>query len=396
MKIGILFALLIASVFQASSFASDDAFGQGVTAFQNGQYALAARAFESCKAAGAGSGDLYYYSALTYEHLGRLDAAAKDYLMVVQKFGQSQAAGLAREALSRPAFNQMLVNESGSIYRSPGLDYYPKETWVPFNRVRNSVVVEGEIDGHSTPMIFDTGASSCTLTLQQLKKLGIAAPSGQPTGYVGGVGRAGRIPCWSMLVDLKLGKIERKQFPITVIDSEIVMSLLGENFYHDFEYTIDTNSSTISFKSKNATASYQTVPVTMGLTVGADGKYVYTVPFTMEGKSLIVTAKIDGKPCQMIFDTGADLSMFTVTQVRKLGIHMESQGRTIPMGGISGRTMAPIMLVRKVQLGPIDGPMICAVTEQAAMRRPLLGQNFFKDYPYTIDHANNVIKFAGK
>jgi predicted aspartyl protease len=401
MRTGFIIRLLIACVYtacvcSASAFAADDTFAQGVTAFNSGQYALAARAFETCKANRSTSADLYYYSALTYEHLGKFDAAAKDYLTVVQNFGQSEAAGLALEALRRPSFSQILVNESGSAYRAPGLDYYPKETWVPFKRVRFSVVVEAQIDGRAIPMIFDTGASSCTFTMQQLRNLGISVPTGPATGFAGGVGSARRIPAWNMLIDLKLGKIERKKFPIIVIDSQIPMPLLGENFYHDFEYSIDANSATISFRSKDASPKEQANIVKGGVTVGADGRYVYNVPFTMEGKSIIVTAKIDGRPCQMIFDTGADLSMFTRVQVSSLGVRMESTGRAVPMAGVSGRTVTPLMLVKDVQLGPISGSMICAVTDQAAMRRPLLGQNFFRDYPYTIDHANGVIKFQKK
>src|SRR5271163_2011713 len=134
MRTGFFFALLIACVCTAytcsvTTFASDDTFAQGVQAFNSGQYALAAKAFEICKVSGSASGDLYYYSALTNEHLGRYDVAAKDYLTVVQKFGKTEAAGLALEALRRPTFTQILVNETASAYRAPGLDYHPKETW---------------------------------------------------------------------------------------------------------------------------------------------------------------------------------------------------------------------------------------------------------------------------
>jgi predicted aspartyl protease len=258
------------------------------------------------------------------------------------------------------------------------------------------VVVDGSINGRSIPMIFDTGASSCTVTLQQLKSLGIEAPKGNPTGYAGGVGSAHKIAAWTILADLKLGKLERRQFPLTVIDSEIGMPLLGETFYRDLEYSIDAASSSISFKTKNSTSVLRVTSAKAGVTVGADGKYVYNVPFTMEGKSIIVTAKIAGQPCQMIFDTGADISMFTARQVRDLHIQLQPTGKMIHVGGISGKTEAQVYLVNNVQLGPIDKPIVCAVTDNAAMPRPLMGQDYFREYPYSIDHANGVIKIEKK
>jgi predicted aspartyl protease len=376
-------------------FADDSLYMQGMAAYKSGDYAKACQIFEQCKSSGTASGDVYYLSGLSYEHLGKWDLATSNYVTACRNFGGTQAGQLAAAALKRPTFMAM-TNSIPAEARNPSLDTYPKETWVPFKRVRNSVIVEGSINGRTTPMIFDTGASSCTATVQQLKSLGIEPPTGKPNGFAGGVGSAHRIPSWTILADLKLGKIERRQFPLTVIDSQIGMPLLGETFYHDFEYSIDGAASAISFKTKNSTSVLQSASAKAGVSVGADGKYVYNVPFTMEGRSIVVTAKIDGQPVQMIFDTGADISMFTLKQVQDLHINLQKTGRTIPMGGISGRMEAPIVIVNNVQLGPIDKPLVCAVTTNAAMPRPLLGQEYFKEYPYSIDHANGVIKFQKK
>jgi predicted aspartyl protease len=376
-------------------FADDALYSQGMAAFKAGDFGKAAQIFEQCKSAGGASADVYYLTAVTYEHLGKFDLATTNYVTVCRSFPGTQAARLAGQALKRPAFMAVATNIPAEV-RNPSLDTFPKETWVPFKRVRNSVVVEGSINGRTTPMIFDTGASSCTATVQQLKALGIEPPTGKPTGYAGGVGSAHRIPAWTILADLKLGKIERRQFPLTVIDSQIGMPLLGETFYRDLEYSIDGAASAISFKSKNSTSVLQSASAKAGVSVGADGKYVYNVPFTMEGKSIIVTAKIDGQPVQMIFDTGADISMFTLKQVQDLHVNVQNTGRSIGVGGISGRTEVPIVVVKNVQLGPIDKPLVAAVTNNAAMPRPLMGQEYFKDYPYTIDHANGVIKFQKK
>ena len=60
-----------------------------------------------------------------------------------------------------------------------------------------------------------------------------------------------------MPVDLKLGSIERRQFSVHINDNPLNYPLLGVNFLHGFEYTINTNANIIQFKlvNKNESAS---------------------------------------------------------------------------------------------------------------------------------------------
>ncbi len=170
--------------------------------------------------------------------------------------------------------------------------------------------------------------------------------------------------------------------------------LLGENFYHDLQYTIDNGNKAIVFKhSQSNSALSQSSPTVAGMTVNSTGNYVYNVPFQLENHALIVVARLNGKECPMVFDTGADICLFTTDELADLGITVKATGRTMAVRGSSGTTAAALCYIDKAELGPISQPMPCLVTDKAIVPKPLLGQTFFKDWQYTIDHKNNIIQF---
>lgn len=376
--------------------ADRDSFSMGVGEFQQQHFSKAADIFEGCIAAGSQNDELYYYTAITYERLGDYKKALDRYTYVLSHFPKTEAGRLSLAAIDRPAFQQILYSKGiNQPVRASALDIYPKETWVDFIRNNNTIMVEGSINNIPTKMVFDTGASSCVFTLDQLDRLGIAPPHGPPTAMTFGVGSTAKVPVWSMKVDLKLGKIERKNFPIIVSPAPLSYPLLGENFYHDLKYTIDNENKTIAFKCN----SEQTMPLPLttavsSMTVSSNGNYVYNVPFIIENRALVVVAHLNGRECQMIFDTGADVCVFTYDQLDKLQIKPKRTGQVMNLKGTSGLTQAQVYIIDKAELGPISRAMPCLVTDQAMVPRPLLGQTFFKDWQYTIDHVHNVIQFT--
>ncbi len=228
--------------------------------------------------------------------------------------------------------------------------------------------------------------------------MGIELPKGEPASFGAGVGSSKRIPMWNMTADLKLDKIERRSFPILVSSSPLPYPLLGENYYSDLQYTIDNQNKAILFKSrpdpKSTFAQDNQVNSTASMTVSPSGNYVYNVPFKVDNQSLVVVAKLDGKECPMIFDTGADVCLFTVPQVEKLGLKLRSLGQTMRVTGTGGVTRAPLCEIENAQIGPISGPMLCLISNQTLMSKPLLGQTFFKNWHFTIDHTDGVIQFV--
>jgi predicted aspartyl protease len=382
------------------SSAQESVFELGIGEYQKQNYGRAIECFESSLSKDPMNSEAFYYAAITYEQLGNYKKSLEYYLTVIRRFPISKAAALSQTAVSREKFRKIARANGIVTGVDPALDTFPKDTWVDFIRQGNSLLVDGAINGHTTKMIFDTGASACVFSLDQLQSLGIELPKGNPGSFGAGVGSSKKIPMWNMIADLKLGKMERHNFPILVSSGPLPYPLLGENFYHDLEYTVDNQNKAILFKSRQdnqgkvAQDSQTARPASM--TVSSSGNYVYNVPFKVDQQSLVVVAKIDGKECPMIFDTGADVCLFTGPQVQKLGLKLRWLGKTINLTGTGGVTKAPLCEIENAQVGPISGPMLCLVSNQTLMSKPLLGQTFFKNWHYTIDHASGVIKFVKK
>jgi hypothetical protein len=67
------------------------------------------------------------------------------------------------------------------------------------------------------------------------------------------------------------------------------------------------------------------------------------------------------------------------------------------MNGVGGQTTSVMFPVSRVKMGPIDKSNFpITVVQQAHIPYPLLGQDFFGDYRYSIDTVNNAIKFQGR
>jgi predicted aspartyl protease len=377
-----------------SLFASEDNFAAGVSEYQNKNFNRAATIFERCLTKQSNNPDLYYYAAITYDQLGNHKKARANYEIVTKRFPGSQAASQAQAALAGTPPAAAKTHGWMRGYDA-NLDTFPKETWVNFSHLQNAIVVNGAVNGHDTRMIFDTGAAASAFTFEQLAAFGIEVPADAPVAMTVGVGNKGKVQARCINVDLKLGSIERKKFPIFVLANSLPYPLLGDNFFHDLQYTIDKDACTISFKYTREKSPAAGQPIS-AMTVSASGNYIYNVPFRVENKSLVVVAKIDGHDCPMIFDTGAEICVFSMGQLASAGIQAHATGKRVPLSGTSGQTLASLCVLENAKLGPISGPMICVVSEHSPVPRPLLGQSFFKDWQYTVDQANSVIQFVKK
>jgi clan AA aspartic protease (TIGR02281 family) len=131
----------------------------------------------------------------------------------------------------------------GSTYADPRRD--PNN--VPFTRQGNEIVVTVSVNGRPTKMYFDTGATSCSLSKEQVKQLGLTIPEDAETIEVVGIAGSTRAKVFNVR-SMKMGTIEKFDFPVHVCDSEIAgMGLLGQTFYNDHQYTIDYERGLIHF-----------------------------------------------------------------------------------------------------------------------------------------------------
>lgn len=340
--------------------------------------------------------DSLYYLALSFYKIGDLDRAQKVFLVLQDKCKGTAASGYAA---------QYLAIIAGDRQRERASDVVPRETWVSFRKVGRHAVVDGELAGKSARMIFDTGAELCYISTGELARLGLPAPTGAPNTQGGGVGQGGLIPMWFVKYPVTVGRIVKQRVPLIVGPGPASPMLLGQSFFNDLKYSIESAGQTIVFSRKEnvakgaapAVAGNQTAsaaPVKAALSVDATGRYVYTVPFKRVGNALVVTVALNGKDCEMILDTGAELTCMTPQIASKYNIALDPR-RRLRVGGVSGVSMASMGVISKAKLGPIErSDLLTAVTPDVACPYPLLGHDFFNRWQYTVDNEKGVISFA--
>ncbi|MEO8685705.1 MAG: TIGR02281 family clan AA aspartic protease [Devosia sp.] len=103
--------------------------------------------------------------------------------------------------------------------------------------------LEADINGHTTPMIFDTGASAVVLTLADAKAAGIDTSTlafTTPVSTANGIGQAARVSLDGIVV----GGIKRKGIRAFVAeDGAMDTSLLGMTFLETLSrYAVTSNS----------------------------------------------------------------------------------------------------------------------------------------------------------
>lgn len=383
--LSVLLTSVIAASVQLPVLAENEAaLNQAIADYNARQYEQARIGLEACLKEGSSRPDGFYYLALTYQQLGRLAGAREAYAFVVKNFPGTTAA-----TMSKKAMDQL----SAALTSGPAT--LPRETWVPFTRRGTSMIVDARVNNKPMKMIFDTGAEGCAFSLAHFRQLGLPIPSGPPTAFAQGVGKSEPIPEWQVKIDLVVGRIERKQFLVSVGENGMSLPLLGQDFFTGMEYSIDSSNNVISFKKREAAPgkTMTAVSVRPGMTVDASGKYVYVVPFEQLGECASVKVTVNNKVIPMIFDTGAEVTMFTTSQAASVGI--PPGGRTVQIGGIGGAVAATLGVVDSIKLGPIERrAMRVPVTDKTAISQSLLGQDFLRGWHYTIDKQNKVIRFT--
>jgi predicted aspartyl protease len=365
----------------------------GVKLYKKGDYVNAAKIFDASIRAGTADANSVYYAAITHEQLHEFEKAKALYETLIRKFPQESAADLAEKAMARPEF-QLACDGFSPKFRDISHDVLPKECYVNFFDNRGAMMVAATINGRPAKVCFDTGAATCVISVDAAREFGIQIPNRTPDLSVSGYGSTEKIPGWRVKVDLAVGRIVRPSFSVFLSTSHLPFPMLGATFYHEFQYTIDKNNSSIAFKRNSPGVGVSTGPHSRQTmtTLNASGKYEYIVPFVLDGQQLIVIAKVNGVDCPMQFDTGAGLCMFTNQQFRFVGGGADT-GHTVTINGAGGAAESKIYTVKSMQMGPLNKPVDVAVCDTVRAKYPILGQNFFGDLHYTIDHGNSVIRF---
>ena len=128
-------ALLWLSSAQAQVRAVGPEYQEGIELFKAGDYAGASKKFDICLHGENIPADPFYYAGLTAIHLGQYRRAQNLFNFVIARFKNSAAAKLSAQALK--TLPERNADESESI---------PRETWVPFERSGNHLIVDGQVN----------------------------------------------------------------------------------------------------------------------------------------------------------------------------------------------------------------------------------------------------------
>ncbi|MBX9940696.1 MAG: retroviral-like aspartic protease family protein [Candidatus Obscuribacterales bacterium] len=122
----------------------------------------------------------------------------------------------------------------------------------------------------------------------------------------------------------------------------------------------------------------------------------FTVRCRKEHGSIMVTPTLDGRPVDMVFDTGAPGITIGKEQLEAIGLRVPSGKPDGVTGGAANASLINFWDMKtKVKLGPVEKEMNLCVLESNSSP-PLFGQTFFKQFDYTIDQGGGSIFFRQK
>lgn len=391
------FICLIACFVLSIKAQAQDAYNNGVSLYSSKKYAEALALFETGQIASSQAANAAYYRALCYHQLGKIKEAAAAYRYVFSKYPNSPAAINSIKTLAK--LDPKAAAESlktVDIIKTGPLDWkeLPEKVAVPFIKRRSHLYVNAEINGVAVPMIFDTGASTTTCTESFVTQNGISVKRTQYRGRAMGVG--GEVSTSLAMVDLKVGPLKRR-LPLYIQDDRGMpateqLPLLGQTFFGDMPYMIDDNQGVIVFSK----------PVEQESAVSGPGKLKAQqqrlaeneAPFRRDRGNIVIMVKVNGRECEMYFDTGAASVAFADRHLAQCGLNRPIDAFQGQGGGVGGKREAFGFSIDSIKVANVEKRNVKAsVLINANFDRPLLGQTFLSGMRYTIDPAKKVIRF---
>lgn len=124
---------------------------------------------------------------------------------------------------------------------------------------------------------------------------------------------------------------------------------------------------------------------------------VARVFYKSDHDEIMVDVRINGRTIPMVFDTGAPGICIDKEMAQSLGLTVPRGKADGATGGSSNMTSIDFWNINAtVQVGPISKENTRVKIYEKIHTRPLLGQGFFKDFDYTIDHSAKCIEFRKK
>ncbi len=403
-------AIIAATLFSLGSargVQAADAFAEGSKYFKNKQYAQASKAFEKAIQANSANPVAYYYHALSLHYSKDAVGASREYGRIIQSFPTTSAATYSRKALAtlNPALLQSICPDYGSAGGRPvrstasrqstqgsyasSNDRLPDEARIPFTREAGGIMVEGMFNNRPAKVLYDTGAEATIFGKNHLQSMGIPEPTGTPSNTATS---GGTVKSWDMRMNIKIGSVERKDFPVIIKESMLDNPSLSKTFFKEYTCNVDNNARCLvlakqgSRAAANASSSYSS---------SRGNNDPYAIPFIKDDNDqMIVTVMIEGRSAQFAVDTGSSGVMMSKDMAKKFGVTVPEDAQDTVVNGTSGQYRGKKIQLRTMKMGPIEKRNVDAVVvENFNFPVPLLGQSFFGDSSYTIDDSAKLIRF---
>jgi clan AA aspartic protease (TIGR02281 family) len=118
---------------------------------------------------------------------------------------------------------------------------------IPYGKMGDNMIVKAKVNGMECPMIFDTGSFSICFNAVDAARLRIRIPSDARAMMTSGAG--GMVPAYQFPIDrIELGGLIKTNVTVVVNQADTPMlPLLGQPFYQDRHFTVDTEKHLIKF-----------------------------------------------------------------------------------------------------------------------------------------------------
>lgn len=392
----------------------DQAYDAGLRYFQKRDWRSSVYYFELALKNAPWDSNAMYYLAMSYHYAGFKSKARDMYKQIVDKFPGTPVQGHARVALkalgtapggaakeSRGSVthnaqagltNPGVGTTSNDKGRSTGVvniatgDAYidmnktPDVTRVYYTPRGDNFLINAQVNGRSTSMLFDTDSQDVVVGKNHLRRLGIVAPLGKPSGTVVLSGSAKPVDIWRTTASIKVGDISQRNVPV-IIRATVAEPRLGQVFFKHFSYSVDPKTKCITLSKKGAHTS---------------GMRSDSVAFRRDGQHRVVNVDINGKYIAMHLDSSHSGITFSQQQAAAAGLVVGADAEEVTTELRGGETKAKAVNVQSIKLGPVqkNNVTVHVVENTAKLQYPQLGQGFCGDWSFTVDESAGAIHFV--
>lgn len=369
--------IVVYSCFLCDPARANADFGYGMECFLHAKYQESAEIFEQCANESPNDKEAFFLAAKSNEKAGNLVKAKTIYQEIVEKFPKSSYASDSI-ALIKAIESRQYQNNADRQPISLPIDTLS----VDFGLNERNLTLPVEINNKSWQMILDTGANHSMIGKNHLRQLGLPIPNWETNAYVLNV--LGKNPVWKITVDLNINGQNFRNFRMYVTEyMPTLYPSLGQNFITRYNFLVDAQRKKIYFVKRGGDKSFEKDLES----------FSYKIPFRpTQNDLMVVDAKVNGLPCEMIVDLGASMTVFTRSELDMLGISVPEEVATGMTNTMVGKAQFKKMNLETVQLGPIQKSNVQAqVHDRPSHNKPLLGLNFFRDQSFYVDFDRSEI-----